>query len=172
MDEINLVPTYAAKVAALGGFLEGISYLNQDHRSYFAEAFVVDAVDDSQFPKYIETHFPQLSGLTVRRDENFQASTGQLEKDIVSLLLIDPHAGDERLAQEMRSYLSFKVMDRLDDIINDWERMNDDSVQLRYDAPKRFIGTHDNTRGQMVFYLLSRDPISFVLYFHIAIERF
>lgn len=172
MDENNLVPAYAARVAALSGLLEGISYLNQDHRSYFAEAFVVDAADDSQFPEYIETHFPQLSGLTVRRDEKFQASTGQLEKDIVSLLLVDPHVGDERLAQDMRSYFSFKIMDRLDDIINDWERMNDDSVQLRYDAPKRFIGTHDNTRGQMIFYLLSRGPISFVMYFHSATERF
>lgn len=172
MDKRIPEPAYVARVAALGGFLEGISYLNRDRRSDFAEAFVVDAPDDRQFPEYIQNRFSQLPGLTVRPDESFQGSTGQLEQDIKSLLLVNPFVGDEQLAQNMRSYLSFKIMDRLDDIINDWDRLDDVSNILRYDAPKRFIGTHDDSRGQMIFYLLRSGEVSFVLYFCSSTERF
>ncbi|MEO1406385.1 MAG: hypothetical protein AAFV54_07820, partial [Pseudomonadota bacterium] len=131
MDNGSLVPSNAARVASLGGFLNGISYLNQDRHSDFAEAFVVEASDDRQFPEYIQTSFSHLTGLTVRLDGSFQETMGQLEQDLKSLLLVNPFVGDEHVAQNMRSYLSFKIMDRLDDIINDWERLDDDTVLLQ-----------------------------------------
>lgn len=58
MDEDFSVPANAA----MGGFLQGICYLNRDRRSDFAEAFVVDAPDVGQFSEYIQTHFSQLPG--------------------------------------------------------------------------------------------------------------
>ncbi|SLN22003.1 hypothetical protein ROA7450_00802 [Roseovarius albus] len=72
----------------------------------------------------------------------------------------------------MRSYLSLKIMDRLDDIINDWEQKDDDSNLLRYASPKRLIGTHDDILGQMIFYLLRAGEVSFALYFCSSTERF
>ena len=166
MDKNFSEPAYVARVTALCGFLEGISYLNQDSRSDFAAAFVVDAPEDGQFPEYIQSCFPELPGLTVRPDQSFQGGTRQLEQDLKSLLLVNPFVGDERLARDMRSYLSFKIMDRLDDIINDWERPDDASKFLRYEPIQRFIGTHDDSHGQMIFYLLRSGVVSFVLYFY------
>jgi len=172
MNNESSVPSYAARVASLGGFLNGISYLNQDRRSDFAEAFVVETSDDRQIPEYIQTSFSHLTGMTVILDGSFQETMGQLEQDIKSLLLVNPFVGDEQVAQDMRSYLSFKIMDRLDDIINDWERLDDDSVLLRYASPKRFIGKHDDIRGQMIFYLLRSGEVTFALYFCSSTERF
>lgn len=164
--------SYEARVAFLGGFLEGISYLNHDRRSDFAEAFVVNALHDRQVPEAIQTSFSHLAGVTVRPDGSFRETIGQLEQDIKSLLLVNPLVDDEQAAQDMRSYLSFKIMDRIDDIINDWERLDDDSILQKYAPPKRLIGTHDDIRGQMIFYLLRSEQVTFVLYFCSSTERF
>ncbi|SLN22013.1 hypothetical protein ROA7450_00803 [Roseovarius albus] len=95
MNSESSVPSYAARVASLGGFLDGISYLNQDRRSDFAEAFVVESSDDREFSEYIHTSFSHLAGMTVRSDGNFLETMGQLELDIRSLLLVNPFVGDE-----------------------------------------------------------------------------
>lgn len=165
MEKTLLVPTHETRIAALGGFLEGISYLNQDSRSDFASAYVLHASDDEQVQTAIQSIFSHIPGLTVRLDASFQGGMGQLEHDIGSHLLVNPHVGDKLLAQDMRRYLSFKVMDRLDDIINDWKHMDVNQSLLRFDEPKRFVGKYDDIRGQMIFYLLRSGDVSFVLYF-------
>lgn len=172
MDNETSVSSYFARVESLGGFLAGISYLNQDRRSDFAEAFVVDALHDDHVPEIIQNNFSHLAGMTVRPDRNFRETMRQLEQDIKSLLLVNPFVDDEQTAEDMRSYLAFKIMDRLDDIINDWARLDDDSVLLSYTPPKRFIGTHVDIPGQMIFYLLRSEQVTFVLYFCSSTERF
>ena len=155
MDDKSLTSTDVASVAALGGFLEGISYLNQNCRSEFAEAFLVDASTDRDFLTEIQSRFTHLSGLTLELDNSFQGGFRQLEQDITSLLLVNPHVGDEQLAKNMRSYLSFKIMDRLGEIRD----------RSEFIEPARFVGTHDETDGSMIFYLLRSPEICFVLYF-------
>jgi len=85
---------------------------------------------------------------------------------------VEPHVGDEQLAQNMRGYLAFKIMDRLDDIINDWEHKKYDSHLRRYDEIKGFIGTFDDHPGQMIFYLFRYEDVTFVLYFDSSTKRF
>lgn len=172
MNNRSLVSSYAAKVASLGGFLDGISYLNQNRRSDFAEAFVVEAPDKCLFPEYIQTRFSHLTGMNVRSDTRFQGTMGQLEQDLKSLLLVNPIVDDEQSAEDMRSYLSFQIMDRLDEIINAWQRVDDYSSPPRYLPPKRFLATYDDMRGQMIFYLLRSGEVTFVLYFCSSKERF
>lgn len=170
MDQQSFVPAHVARIAALDGFLQGISYLNQDPRSDFAEAFVVDAPDDRQVPEFIQSQFSHRPGVTIRPDDRFHGGMGQLERDIGSLLLVNPFVDDEALAGDLRSYLSFKIMDRLDDIINDWGRMDDASDFVNYTEPKRFIGTYDGIRGEMIFYLLRSADVCFALYFFSSAE--
>ena len=153
IDDRSPTTNAAAKVAALGGFLEGISFLNQDRRSDFAEAFIVDEADDRGFLTDIQSHFNHLSGLTLMSDDDFQGS--QLEQDIASLVLVKPHIDNEQLAKDMRAYLSFKIMDRLGEI----------GDQSEFKEPKRFVGTCDEADGSMIFYLFRSPKICFVLYF-------
>jgi hypothetical protein len=155
MKDKSLTPTDVTNVAALGGFLEGISFLSKDCRSNFAEAFIVDASDDGEFLTDIRSRFTHLSGFALELDNNFRGGFRQLEQDITSLLLTKPHVGNEQLAKDMRSYLSFKIMDRLGEIRD----------RIEFDEPKRFVGTHDETDGTMIFYLLRSPEMSFVLYF-------
>ena len=172
MNNEASISSYVARVASLGGFLDGISYLNQDRRSDFAEAFVLNVPYDHDVPDAIQTSFSHLAGMTVRPDSNFRETIGQLEQDLKSLLLVNPFVGDEQIAENMRSYLAFKIMDRLDDIINDWAQLDEDSILLNYAPPKRFIGRHDDIIGQMIFYLLRSEQVTFVLYFCSSTERF
>ena len=172
MNNESSISSYVARVASLGGLLEGISYLNLDRRSNFAEAFVVDAPYDVDVPAAILTIFSHLEGMAVRPDGNFRETMRQLEQDVESLLLVNPFIGDEQITKNMRSYLAFKIMDRLDDIINDWEQLDEDSILLNYAPPKRFIGRHDDILGQMIFYFLRSEQVTFVLYFHSSTERF
>ena len=155
MNDEALVPSLASSVAALGGFLEGLSFLNRDRRSNFAEAFTVIASDDAAVLAEIQSIFSHLPELTLNFDEHFHGGFRQLEQDIKSLLLVEPHVTDEQRAQDMRSYLSFKIMDRLDDI-----------AELKeFAEPKRIVGAAGEAEGAMIFYLFQTSQISFVLYF-------
>ncbi|WP_372570784.1 hypothetical protein [Ruegeria jejuensis] len=161
MSDKSLSPAYVAKIASLGGFLEGISFLNQDCCSNFAEAFSVEASDESEVLADIQSRFTHLPELALKSDEGFQGGFRQLEQDISSLLLVKPHVSHEQLAQDMRSYLSFKIMDRLDDIANFGEFMK----------PRRFVGIHGEIDGSMIFYLLRSPEIWLVLYFSSSVSN-
>lgn len=144
-----------SRVTALGGYLEGISFLNKDRRSNFSEAFAVKAAGDAEVLAELKLIFSQLPDLVLDFDEQFKGSFRQLEHDIRSLLLVDPHVVDEKTAQDMRSYLSFKIMDRLGDI-----------AELKdYEEPKRIVGSNGNVGGVMNFYLLRTSQLSFIIYF-------
>ncbi|UWQ30017.1 hypothetical protein [Leisingera sp. M523] len=152
MSSEMIVSTAVSRVAALGGFLDGLSFLNKDQRANFAAAFVVNAAEDKEVLSEICSAFSQLPPLRLSLDQSFDGGFAQLEKDIGSFLLIDPHVSDEQKAKEMRSYLAFKVMGRLDEI-----------AELKdFAEPKRIISATD---AAMIFYLLRTRDVSFVMYF-------
>ena len=143
-------------IAALGGFLNGLSLLNKNSRSNFAEAFVIDAENDADALAVLRSKFSHLPNLVLSFDEQFQGGFRQLERDIELFLLVDPHVADEPLAKVLRANLSFKIMDRLDDV-----------TELKeFEEPKRIVGTHGDGEGPMTFYLLRTSKICFVVYFY------
>jgi len=71
MENSPLVSAHDKRIAALGGFLEGISYLNRDSRADFASAFVVDAGDDERVQIQIQSIFSHLPGLIVKLGRSF-----------------------------------------------------------------------------------------------------
>jgi hypothetical protein len=155
MNDEAILPSPTSRIAALGGYLEGISFLNADPRSNFAEAFVVKALDDADVLAELRTAFSQLPELILSFDESFQGTIYKIEQIVRSSILIEPHVTDDQVAQDMRSYLAFNIMDRLEDI-----------AELKdYAEPKRIVGLNGMVGEVMNFYLLRTPQLNFVIYF-------
>ena len=143
-------------VAGLGGYLEGLSFLSKDSRSNFASAFEVKASNVSDFLLEVASIFEHLPDMELDIDERFQDGVYQLEQVVASYLLVDPHIEDKMAAEDMRKYLSFQVMDRIDLFIGHLKE---------FDPPKRVIGRSSMVTDLMIFYLLTSPKINFVLQF-------
>lgn len=156
MTDAYPLPTAELGVAALGGFLEGISYLNHDRRADFAASFVLNGVEAVSVTTAIRAVFAQLPDLDLRVDVTFDGSLRQLEQELPGFLLIAPNMEDEDNARDLRPILAFKIMDRLDDIFGMGNIPN----------PTKLIGTSSKTAGSMVFYVFQSPKLCCALYFH------
>ncbi len=155
MIDNNLETTAEAKVAALGGFLEGISYLNRDRRNHFGEAFSVSATNVADLIAELKALFAHIPDLELSFDSAFVGGFRQLEQDIKSQILTDPYVVDESRTGELNSYLSFKVMDRLDEIAD-----LKDCV-----SPQKLVGGYGGNELSMTFYWIATPSLSYVIYF-------
>lgn len=153
---INDKTQASTHVAYLGGYLEGLSFLCKDSRANFATAYEVDATNVADFLSEVASNFEHLPDLELDIDEDFPKDIYKLEKVISSYLLVDTHIEDEKSAENMRKYLSFKVMDSIDLFIDDFKE---------FDPPKRVVGRSSMVPNLIVFYLLTSPKISFVLQF-------
>ena len=73
--------TQATKnVAALGGYLEGLSFLCKDSRSNFASAYEVDATNVTDFLPEIMSIFEHLPDMELDIDERFRGGIYQLKR--------------------------------------------------------------------------------------------
>jgi hypothetical protein len=153
---INHKTQATMNVAALGGYLEGLSFLSKDSNANFASAYEVDATNVTDFLPEIISIFEHLPDMELDIDERFRGGIYQLEQVITSYLLVDPHIEDEKAAENMRKYLSFKVMDRIDIFIGGLNK---------FEPPKRIIGRSGMVPNLMVFYLLTSPKMNFVLQF-------
>ena len=143
-------------VAALGGFLEGLSFLSTDSRANYATAYEVEASNATDLFSEVASRFDHLPDLKFDIDENDQGGINQLEQAITSHLLIDPHIKDGKTAEDMRKYLSFNILDRIDLEIADLGS---------FEPPQRIVGRSSTLSGLVVFYLLTSPKINFVLQF-------
>lgn len=144
-------------VAAVGGFIEGLSYLNKDRRLNFGTAFEISATSDAEICMQLRSIFSQLPDLTLSIDESFQGGFRQLEVDIGSHLLVEPHIDDANHALKLRKYLSWKILDK---IFCNVAEMKD------FGEPRRILGSTGDRNSQLAFYFLSTGQLSFVIYFH------
>lgn len=135
--------------------MEGLSFLNKDQRSNLASAFSIDAQTEDELLAELKSSFEQLPNLDLNIDATFPGTFGQLGKDIKTHLLIAPHIENPSQASDLRSHLSFKIMDRLDDIAG----------EENFLSPKRITGTSPVTQSAMTFYWLQTRQLSLVIYF-------
>lgn len=153
---INHKTQASTHVTYLGGYLEGLSFLSKDRRANFATAYDVDSSNVTDFLSEIASRFEHLPDMELDIDQHFQKDIYQLEQVVASYLLVDPHIEDEKTAEDMRKYLSFKVMDRIDLFIDGLKE---------FDRPKRIMGRSSMVPNLIVFYLLTSPKINFVLQF-------
>lgn len=156
MECNSLYQTQVEKIAELDGFLRGISFLNKDHRSNFAEAMIVDTKDSTDILKHIRSQFSQISDLEIKFDETFDGSLSQLEQETNSLLLVDSHVANEHSARDLRSYLTFKILDRI----------YDPTEEKVFEKPVKIVGAAKERQGSMTFYFFRSPVICFLIYFY------
>jgi len=140
--------------AALGGFLKGISYLNQDRRSNFAEAFLLKEVDEDAILRGINAVFHEnpIPPFVVR--DECEITIGKLEQDLSSSILFNSHITDSGQEKDLGAYISFKVMDRIDDILE----------LQSLERVKKLTGSFGNYEGIATFYCLTNLSHTLVIY--------
>jgi hypothetical protein len=144
------------RIAALGGYLEGLSLLSKDSRSNFATAYKVEASNVTDLLSELASQFKHLPDLEFDIDERFQVDIFQLEQIVMSHLLVDPYIEDKKTAEDMRKYLAFKILDRI----------GLEVAELKsFEQPKRIVGRSMTLSGLMVFYLLVSPKAKLVLQF-------
>jgi hypothetical protein len=147
--------------AELAGFLNGISYLNQDRRSNFAASFLLNCIVDDEIIPEINAIFQEnpIPPFVVREER--EINFGDLEQELSSSILCSSYIVDSGHEGDLGAYISFKIMDRIDDI---FEPENVRRV-------KKLTGSFGSTDGTVTFYCLTSSSHTLVIYLHARAEK-
>lgn len=117
-------------VARLDGFLRGLSFLNPDFRHNFAEAFFVANDKDASTPnEALMDHFSKQMIIEFIKEKRIKNWVPEVESDLPALL------HDQNT--DLRSYVSYKVMELLLDAVNSSEEI--DVVRLNAEVDKSSV---------------------------------
>lgn len=147
--------------AELAGFLNGISYLNQDRRSNFAESFLLNCVVEDAIVPEINARFQENPIPALVVNEECEINTGDLEQELRSSILCSSYLADSGHEADLGAYISFKIMDRIDDIFEP------ESVR----RVKKLIGSFGSYDATVTFYCLTSSSHTLVIYLHARAEK-
>jgi hypothetical protein len=142
--------------AELSGYLDGISYLNRERRSFFAGSFLLSSVSEDAIIQDISARFQEnpLPPLVVYEER--EITTGEMEHDLGSSVLCNSYMADSGQERDLRAYISFKIMDRIDEFL-DLDRVK---------MVKKLTGSFGSEDGTVTFFCLTTSSHTLVIYLH------
>jgi hypothetical protein len=142
--------------AELSGYLDGISYLNRDRRSFFAESFLLHSVNEDALIQEISARFQENPIPPFAVCEEREITTSELEQDLSSSILRNSYIEDSEQESDLRGYISYKIMDRIDDFL-----------ELRsITRVKKLRGSFGSEDGRVTFYCLTTSSHTLVIYLY------
>lgn len=142
--------------AELSGYLDGVSYLNRDRKSFFAESFLLSSVNEESLIQEIKERFQENPVPTMLVLEDRRITFGELEKDLRSAILCNSYIEDSSKESDLGAYISFKIMDRIDDFL---ELRN-----VKYVI--KIMGVFGSEDSRVTFYCLTTSSHTLVIYLH------
>lgn len=147
--------------AELSGFLKGISYLNQDRRFNFAESFLLNSISEETLLQEISAIFEENPIPPFVVSEELEITRDKLEQELNSSILCSSYIADREHEADLAAYISFKIMDRIDDIF-------EPKIVKRV---KKLIGSFGSEEGTVTFYCLVSSSHTLVIYLHAGAEK-
>ena len=149
-------PNIECEIARLDGYLSGLAALNGEIRNYTSFCYQVQVGEGVSIERALKLHYhwrPDLRFSSVRR---LDRGTRDLEAQIGAYLVRNAPGSSQSELHNLRRFLSFRVLDKLSDIVGD----------LRQPEVLELTAPGDAKSSDCVFFCVCADGFSVVLQFN------
>lgn len=157
--------TQSEEVERLSGFLYGISTFSGNLRQYESFAYLIDLPNEFVLNgNLIKQYFRGQHEFSLGASEELQGGLKDVEIGIREYLIRDQGCVRSEMLQEMRRYVSFRVIDMIRDVF--------DSFGKRLDASVSKIQDDDSSSpGRSTFFCIRSRGLLLVLQFNEDTDR-
>ena len=148
------------EVARLDGFLFGTTLFSGRVRDYSANSYLIKLGEFSSVESSLINFFSDQAKLVISNVKYLKNGVGELEREIENYIIRDTYNVNRDNLTSLRKYLSFRIMDLIDDILD--RNWNVDVLKMD--------GIFDSSESISIFFCIQMKDAIFVLQFNDDIE--